>query len=65
MASHYNITDVLETSAKHATNVNEAFNKMALALKRKYEGSSRLKDNNETVDIGATADAEGAFCSSC
>jgi small GTP-binding protein len=63
LASHHNMIDVLETSAKQAVNINEAFNKMAVALKRKYEGSGPLRDNSETVAIGETRNAEGGLCS--
>ena len=65
LASHHNMLDVLETSAKDATNVHEAFTKLAITLKRKYEGSASLLEKNDTVDIGDTQDAEATWCTNC
>eukprot|EP00118_Oscarella_pearsei_P000542 m.5203 g.5203 ORF g.5203 m.5203 type:complete len:213 (+) comp12487_c0_seq2:561-1199(+) len=62
LAAHHGVLDVLETSAKNATNVTKAFQKLALELKNRatgdegsdleIDGSIKLKES-ETVSNGS------------
>ncbi|XP_074646570.1 ras-related protein Rab-43-like [Tubulanus polymorphus] len=66
LAQHLNMMDAVETSAKDNTNVDEAFIKMAIELKKRHGGDSNLYNapDNRGVTINTKNMNRGWGCCS-
>ena len=55
VASSKHMIDAIETSSKEDTNIGKTFKKLAIALRKKYEGLAAMEDREESVNVATTS----------
>ncbi|XP_069142342.1 ras-related protein Rab-43-like [Argopecten irradians] len=64
-ADHHSMVDVIETSAKENTNVEEVFMRMAKELKKRYGGDQAFDSNEDSGRVNLNTRTIGSNWSCC